>query len=359
MRSRFEVLDAMRGVAALAVVGLHFHGLLAIHQPPAAYLAVDLFFVISGFVLAEAYEGRLAQGMSPWTFIKLRIIRLYPLYILSLGRALLPALVDVGRAGHWRAVDLASAFAGNALFLPSHASPEGWATPMPFVLNYPLWSLFFELVVNAVFAVTSRRLTTGRLLLLTLTLGVANLLVSRGLGTMNVGWQWHGFYGGFFRAGFGFFAGMLLHRLPRTELPRWTSLMVLAGVAFALTNGSQRFWYGALFVFLLAPASVYLAAASRPVFSIAARFLGAVSYGVYVLHEPLAALIDRAAVRWTGSRLELYAPWSGVGLVLLVIAAAAILDAAYDRPLRRWLSKRGGGGRGNAGGRMAAETPPY
>jgi peptidoglycan/LPS O-acetylase OafA/YrhL len=78
---KYEVLDGMRGVAAIAVVMFHAASFFGALRPPSAYLAVDFFFALSGFVLGYAYDRRLAGGMSAVNFMLRRLIRLYPLYI--------------------------------------------------------------------------------------------------------------------------------------------------------------------------------------------------------------------------------------------------------------------------------------
>src|SRR5262245_14845562 len=86
--SRLETLDAMRGVAAIVVVTFHLGSLLP-GATTEGYLAVDFFFALSGYVLARTYDARLEHGMESLDFIRRRIIRLYPLYLIgfSLGAA--------------------------------------------------------------------------------------------------------------------------------------------------------------------------------------------------------------------------------------------------------------------------------
>jgi peptidoglycan/LPS O-acetylase OafA/YrhL len=100
-RHSFVILDALRGVAAAAVVTVHaplfFHSVATPGSVPdasghapmtgplfEAYLAVDFFFLLSGFVLAHAYGEKLNDGMTSCQFMRCRLIRLYPLYLLAL-----------------------------------------------------------------------------------------------------------------------------------------------------------------------------------------------------------------------------------------------------------------------------------
>ncbi|WP_176055678.1 acyltransferase family protein, partial [Paraburkholderia caribensis] len=82
---KYANLDAIRGLAAILIV--FRHAPLLFHSPsfPQSYLAVDLFFAISGFVVANAYEARLRSGALGFlAFAKLRLIRLYPLFLLGI-----------------------------------------------------------------------------------------------------------------------------------------------------------------------------------------------------------------------------------------------------------------------------------
>lgn len=85
MKRRFVTLDAMRGIAALVVVGRHFTDASGGHAAQFSYLAVDVFFLLSGFVLSLSYRRRFDAGMSAAEFMKLRVIRLYPLYFVGIS----------------------------------------------------------------------------------------------------------------------------------------------------------------------------------------------------------------------------------------------------------------------------------
>ncbi|MEO6395122.1 MAG: acyltransferase family protein [Devosia sp.] len=108
--SHFLALDGLRGVAALIVVQRHGYFFLGGDMLPAGYLAVDFFFLLSGFVLAHAYDGRLRTTMSPLGFMRARLVRLYPLYLLGLVLCLPLALTTSDHAPAW--------FAAGLLFSP-------------------------------------------------------------------------------------------------------------------------------------------------------------------------------------------------------------------------------------------------
>ena len=119
-KQTFAALDGVRGIAALAVMMFHIAWWPHFGRPfPSAYLAVDLFFALSGFVVAHAYSPRLSQGMSPWGFLRLRVVRLWPLY--ALGLAVGVAAVIGFRLAHDQAVgapSLAKHLGFHLLFLP-------------------------------------------------------------------------------------------------------------------------------------------------------------------------------------------------------------------------------------------------
>jgi len=150
IKSRFGTLDGLRGVAAIVVV--LFHAIFGAWVPRFGYLAVDLFFILSGFVLSHAYDKRFVAGMSVAEFLSLRVVRLYPLYLLGLVLGLCvvrinPSIMDAPAAG------VLLNFVLNLFDLPGMEIP-GTLYRELFPLNVPLWSLFFEFwVANLIFGI--------------------------------------------------------------------------------------------------------------------------------------------------------------------------------------------------------------
>ena len=128
-RRSFTTLDGLRGIAAIAVVARHAPFLWGEHGPTGAlsesYLAVDFFFVLSGFVLAHAYGSRFQHGLSNAAFMRTRLLRLYPLYLLALvfSSGVVAIQIGVGKADpRAAAVDapvVAGAAAGEGAFSPA------------------------------------------------------------------------------------------------------------------------------------------------------------------------------------------------------------------------------------------------
>ena len=160
-RREFQTLNGLRGIAAIFVVIYHFPKDFKWH-PQHAYLAVDLFFVISGFILSHVYGEALRTGLPTGKFMKRRVVRLAPLY--WLGLLLSVAVTAMNPAADLRHLSLPilATYALFGLFLiPSHFRAD--PSTNVFAYNNPSWSLFLELVVNLVHALFLRRLKTGAL----------------------------------------------------------------------------------------------------------------------------------------------------------------------------------------------------
>ena len=344
---RFVVLDGMRGLAALTVIVDHVDSPLLRSLLPGRYLAVDFFFVLSGFVLSHVYAARLSGGMSPLAFMRARLIRLYPLYLVGTlsGVALTTALVVRG----WIDVPWQSIVAATGLGLVILPTPIEWS-PSPyniFPFDGPAWTLFFELLVNIAFALVFLRLSQ-RVLIAILALGACGLAaVAYHFGALEGGFNWDNFIAGFPRVTFGFFAGVLVHRLylkrPAPALPAWAAFSVLM-VIFMLPAGPARAWFDLLAALVVFPLLVACCAGSEPRgrMARAAATLGLLSYGIYILHVPVRDWLSTIMVALAP---ELNLP--GAAMVALVavgtIAATAVLHVVYDEPMRRWLLRRKAG----------------
>jgi peptidoglycan/LPS O-acetylase OafA/YrhL len=147
---RYEALDGLRGVAALCVMAGHFGQMLNIYWPANMFLAVDIFFMMSGFVIAHSYSERLRRGMPAWNYLGRRVVRLYPLFIagLVLGAGGLYLGVRNGAIDN-RPEDILLSSLINAMYLPFLSSvrwEEGVGTIFP--ADPPAWSLFLEMLAS-------------------------------------------------------------------------------------------------------------------------------------------------------------------------------------------------------------------
>lgn len=321
---RYEGLDALRGVAALAVVAYHAPHLFGAATPPSAYLAVDFFFCLSGVVIAKAFGARIDAGMPVRTALTLRLRRLLPLYLLALAFAAALSAIKV-TAGHPLTAADVAALAMNAFALPSIF------TMALFPLNVAAWSLTYELLANAVMFLLWRRLSI--LLLWAVMAMSGSALVWGGLshGSLETGIGWDTAPLALARVSFSFFAGVLLFRL-KLKTPRlspWLLLAILACVFW--TDGPAVFDVAVAVV--LVPLIVGLGVSARG--NAALTALGDLSYAVYILHIPL--------LRWFTAGLEAAGtevrpgPLAAIFLVLLVVACC-LAGRAWDRPVRSLLS---------------------
>lgn len=341
-QNTFTTLDGVRGVAALLVVMHHISFLnpWGLH----CYLAVDLFFVLSGVVLSHAYDIRIRQGLAALQFLSLRMVRLYPLYILGSLNTAVQLLID----RRFSAVDFGLALA----MLPNFWSDD----PRLYPFNAPGWSLFAEIVANAVyFAVAARPGKTSLLLIAGVSwLALAHLSLEIP-GHLDLGFVIHTASGGLARVAYSFFIGVLAHRVaicgarpllsPSTA---WASagawfLVLAAMIAIAFPVGLQdRGIYDLIVVTVLFPALTIAAARVQPgalsakVFSV----FGALSYPMYMLHLSAAALYGQlyTAISHRGPDPSFFCAAPFMGSLLLTCWIAHKL---YDAPLRQWLLGKG------------------
>lgn len=334
-KDRFYSLDAIRGVAALFVLAFHYAQQNHLISFP-GYLAVDLFFALSGFVIAMNYSRQMRTGLGVLAFMRLRIERLYPLWFMG-GMIALLHMVLRGDALHMPRWLAGVAFA-NLLILP--APSRGSLFP----LNLPGWSLFFELVVNLLFAAGLWRMGTRSLCGIMVVAGLALAWFAGPPSFVDQGATWPTFFGGFPRALFSFVAGVLIFETSdrnknKGALRRatWLALIPVVVAAVAIAWAPTGIWQGTTElarVFVLFPLIVWLAIQWEfpAVLKGPAQWLGDLSYPVYVIHVPLMFLGDHAR-DMTGS--------ASLGLALYGAAVVAIAIPAVwiDRAARRWLRK--------------------
>ena len=342
---RFVVLDGLRGVAAFAVILDHVPGGVLGELVPGRYLAVDFFFVLSGFVLAHAYGRRLEEGWSPLSFMTARLIRLYPMYLAGLMLGL--ALSVMGLLRGWVGptwTDVMTMAGLGLLFLPTPPMASfGGGALYPF--NAPAWSLFFELVANFVYALIARFLS-WRVLSAILVVGAVAVAftINRHAGTGGPGWLWEHLDAGLARVMFDFFAGVAIFRVWSIKrlpaLPWWGALIGFLAVIAVQASGPWRTVYDILAALVLMPTLVALSAGSRVTGRLArvCATFGLLSYGVYVIHVPLFSALGVAA-----SAVHLQFGEGPATALLVAVLAAAVSGVAfviYDRPFRRWLSAK-------------------
>ncbi len=190
-KEHLEVLDGLRGTAALIVVIFHIQGItvmwdgakVVLHHAP---LAVDFFFALSGFVIGYAYDDRW-ERMNTGRFLALRLIRLHPLVILGALLGLASYLFDpfAGTAQVAPLGMVLGAFALCLFALPSWPLANRWTDTHP--LNGPIWTLFQEYIGNLAYALVLRRLRARWLALLAVASGVVLAIGATLHGTLDQG----------------------------------------------------------------------------------------------------------------------------------------------------------------------------
>jgi len=333
----FDTFNGIRGVAAILVAFRHGSLVFPGWWFPNSYLAVDLFFVLSGFVIANAYEQRLAGGLSPGGFMRVRLNRLYPLYALGLALGIISVLlvwalglnIRVGGGVFMMSIVL------GVLLLPTPNSDE------IFPFNAPSWSLFLELLINYLYARTYRFMTVRRYALV---LAVFALLLFRlhYLGRdLGEGHSLDSLFDiGAARVIYSFTVGLVLFRLPRfSRTSSWLSGAILALVAATLMTQTRNSYFPLLAITFWLPMLVLAAANIEPgpKFGAVSRFLGRISYPLYMIHAPLA-LMTAAII----ARMEIVSipAWAGMAFLATLVLLAAAADRYYDRIVRGWLARR-------------------
>jgi peptidoglycan/LPS O-acetylase OafA/YrhL len=338
---RFRTLDGLRGLAALLVMAHHMRLFFYDHLPE-AYLAVDFFFVLSGVVIAQAYQLRLGQGLSAPQFFRLRWARIYPYYGLGLllgVPAVAVAFSSSGNPSHTSIASLCGSFVFNLWMLPS---------PFSFAL-YPFvgtaWTLAYELLVNLFYAVRLRRLQRPVLAAIMALAGLGLACLAFSQGSLGLGFKWGLAHEatGLARVLYSFICGLLIQRMDRSAVPRIKPGLILSALLLLLCmepSAAMRPVFDLAAVLLVLPLLVLLGAVSEPGGAREAglyAFFGGVSYGVYAVHYPVVWLVGSLASAYAGG----VGPVLGLLTMAAVVGVVAWLDRAYDAPLRRRLLSSG------------------
>jgi len=332
--TRFHTLDGLRGFAALAVCVSHIAPMIGHFQVLRNWFAVDLFFMISGFVLCRTYEDRLSRGLSAERFMLLRYVRLYPLFAIGLAIGVsADALAILSSESPFSGIERATAIGTGLLLLPS---PTPRATPEIVPLNPVGWSLLFELAINLVYAVFWRRLGVRVLVAIVLFSGGDLLwLAYHNLSFGGTGWPT--FWAGFPRVSFCFFVGVLLARTApaSARLSRLAYIPILALVPLLFLPWEDRHSLDTVIMMIALPSLMFWAVRLEPRHTGIFSWLGAASYPLYAIHYPLYALLTHG-LALLGKSPEAIAPWSGCTLLVVLLGLATLFERRVDAPLRRY-----------------------
>lgn len=254
-------LDALRGVAAISVFVYHVVRIWELPGLQRGYLAVDFFFMLSGYVIARMLDHKC---IAPRSFIWSRYKRFWP--VMAVGTAL--GLFTVP-------FDPVLVIAGF-LFIPVFLSEK------VFPLNSPTWSIFFELFANAVHSITPNGAWKY--------ICAASILAYLAIGELAPGATSGNFVGGFPRVLIAYSIGAMLflnwRDQPPLSIPAWAGISLL----FAPFLPVRGFYFDLVFVVLICPLIIASGLRFRPPW---AKFSGQLSFPLYAVHFPFLTLLHR------------------------------------------------------------------
>jgi peptidoglycan/LPS O-acetylase OafA/YrhL len=370
---RLHSLDALRGAAALAVVFWHWQHFGAIGSTPQSFerhlqpqygvfrifydhgwLAVDLFFSLSGFIFFWLYSKSIsAHQLTPAKFFVLRFSRLYPLHIATLLFVAVGQLIyiAINGSGYVYGNTNASHFALNVILSSSIGFEKGYS------FNGPIWSVSVECFLYVCFFMLCRaRLIKPAILIIISAIGFSLLYrlyppIGRGIGSF--------FLGGVTYAAYSHFTnrpdakGLSLCAVGLT-LVLWVATItyVYLGLAFkdlpVLWRLSGIFPGRGFAEIALFPITILTLALYESKFKVnvpGLEFLGSISYSSYLLHFPLQlsfALI-LPAIGMTSAFFQTNTSLILFFVLLLIVSAASFkyLEMPAQQHLRRrWLTPR-------------------
>ncbi len=365
-KPHYALLDGLRGVAALLVVWYHiFEGFQFAGNKPVidfinhGYLAVDFFFILSGFVVGYAYDNRWGKTLTLGGFFRRRLIRLQPMVIM--GAVIGAASFLISGMERWDGTHATLwltflAFVCGCLMLPAlpRMPREVRGNGEMFPLNGPCWSLFFEYVGNIVYALFIRRLSTRLLAVLSFALCCAltwfAVTDQSGYGSIGVGWTVDrtNILGGMLRMLCPFTMGVLMSRLfkplRQARGAFWTSaalLLIIFHVPYIHSDGalSLNGIFETACIIAVFPLVVWYAASGKTT-DIAStricRFLGDISYPLYIVHYPLMYAFYMWLIKTR--QYTLHETWpAALAAVTASIILAWLCLKLYDMPVRKWL----------------------
>ena len=384
-KPRYEILDGLRGVAAIIVLLYHHFeefgpGITSFH----GYLAVDFFFILSGFVVGYAYDDRWKSatnpnGMTLWDFFKRRLIRLHPMLLFGMFFGLLMFYFGAGSAlpniiqSHWQTILISFIFAITLIPVPKMFDVRGWGENNSF--NGNSWTLGFEYLANILYALFIRHL--GKTMLSILVLFFALLTIGMGLGfdffgimdsrpdyqqvgTFIGGWDMNPdqVLLGWVRLLYPFFAGLLMARWMASSSKKNSNSLLnrhgfllaslcLAIVLFMPFIGSKEQpifngIYEILCILVAFPIIVYMGAKGSVSGKIHkfCKWLGEISYPLYITHSPI---IFTLCIGWKSNN-----PDATTDQIIFVCCCSIILSLMvawasmklWDEPVRNWLKKK-------------------
>lgn len=359
-KPHYLILDGLRGVAALLVVMFHILEANATSHLDQiinhGYLAVDFFFLLSGYVIGYAYDDRWTN-LSVANFFKRRLIRLQPMVIMGM---IIGALCfyfqvsstwpEISEVPVWQVI-LIMLIGFTLIPVPPSMDIRGWQEMHP--LNGPGWSLFFEYIANILYALFVRKFSKTALTIL-VAISAAALIhyaVTSSNGDVIGGWSItpDQLRIGFTRVMYPFFAGLLLSRTTKPGKINnsflWCSLLLILFLAMPRIGGSENLWanglYDSLVIIFIFPLIVWLGAGGEMKSTAGikvCKFFGDISYPIYITHYPLIYIYTG----WVHTNKVPLSKALPVGIFVFItsIIVAYMCLKLYDEPVRKWLNKK-------------------
>lgn len=333
---RFRGLDGLRGICAITVLLFHCKGMFETgYIMPHGYLAVDVFFILSGFVIALTYEERLRSGFGFGSFLRARALRLLPTFWLGVvfsalifGSFSLPTTEGTILPP---AVLITSAIL-TAFLIPQLTMPR---EPLFPTLD-AAWSLFAEEIVNFLYGAWLFRLRSRWLLIMAAAFWGAIIVTNQ---FWVLGWKLGDFWIGMCRAGGGFLAGIVLMRCYRDKWFERLPIISTEVILFLWLMIASLPYLGTVvdtvIVVIIAPLLVALLVRSEHKAPAFCAPLGAISYPLYVTHWTVVHLaIWKHAFRQPHPIMALI-------LVVTCLAIAWITHKTVECGMRRFKARKG------------------
>jgi peptidoglycan/LPS O-acetylase OafA/YrhL len=344
-KQHFQTLDGLRGVAAVAVVIFHFMEIAVPDYSNSfiahAYLAVDFFFCLSGFVIAYAYDQRLKE-IGLINFLKLRLIRLHPLVIIGSVIGLIAFVFDpFSKLYTIYESKVLFLFLSSCLMIPYAAVRERYFNIFHF--NPPAWSLFWEYIANVVYALALVKMRNKAMWVL-LVIAAAALCYEAHVSTnLSVGWSGDNISGGGIRVFYSFIAGILVYRSKWIINNRlgFTGLSALLLITFLIPfSPKANFIIEPVIVIFYFPLLIALGAGVRltHTWGKICDFSGEISYPLYMVHYPFIWLFM--------SYVESKKPDITEMTIIMIIGVPLLITLAYlvlnfiDKPIRKQLKAK-------------------
>lgn len=341
-KQHFEILDGLRGIAAVAVVIFHFMEIAVPDYNDSfiahAYLAVDFFFCLSGFVIAYAYDQKLPD-IGVTNFLKMRLIRLHPLVVVGSVIGLLAFVFDPFSKLYLQySGSLVTMFITSCFMVPYPLVTERYFNL--FHLNPPSWSLLWEYIANICYALFLIKIRNKQLWILTVAAALLLFWEAQKSGNLAVGWGGSNISGGGIRVFYSFLAGILVYRsqwIIRSKMNFVTIGVLLIAVFLMPFDKTLNPYTEPVVVIFLLPLLVALGAGASlsPSLRRLCHFSGEISYPLYMVHYPFI-WIFMSYVEARKPPVSNMAPIIVLGTLLLVGFAYTIL-IIIDIPTRKRL----------------------